>query len=91
MVGQCRKKVPVNNFEWIEDTPQSNEDFIKSCNDFSKLFFNILKTYMNFIMIYHFYLKESKVKKSKILLLIYIIKLNMLSLQFKAGIKKIAD
>ena len=30
MVGQCRKKVPVNNFEWIEDTPQSNEDFIKS-------------------------------------------------------------
>ena len=30
---------------------------------FSKLIFNILKNYMNFTMIYHFYLKESKLKK----------------------------
>ena len=26
------QKLPVNNFEWIEDTSQFNEDFIKSCN-----------------------------------------------------------
>ena len=40
------QKLPVNNFEWIEDTSQFNEDLIK----------NILKNYMKFIMIYHFYL-----------------------------------
>ena len=27
------QKLPVNNFEWIEDTPQFNEDFIKSFNE----------------------------------------------------------
>ena len=26
------QKLPVNNFEWIEDTPQFNEDFIKNYN-----------------------------------------------------------
>ena len=36
------QKLPVNHFEWIEDTPQ--------------FMFNILKNYMNFIMIYHYYL-----------------------------------
>ena len=30
MVGQCRKKLPINNSEWIEDTSQFNEDFIKN-------------------------------------------------------------
>ena len=40
------QKLPVHNFEWIEDTSQFNEDLIK----------NILKNYMKFIMIYHFYL-----------------------------------
>ena len=25
-------KLPVNNFEWIEDTSQFNEDFIKNYN-----------------------------------------------------------
>ena len=40
MVGQCRKDggamsqiLPVNNFEWIEDTSQFNEDFIKHYNE----------------------------------------------------------
>ena len=32
MVGQCRKKFPVNNFDWIEDTSQFNEDFITCYN-----------------------------------------------------------
>ena len=27
------QKHPVNNFEWIEDTSQFNEDFIKSYNE----------------------------------------------------------
>ena len=27
------QKFPVNNFEWIKDTSQFNEDFIKNCNE----------------------------------------------------------
>ena len=26
------QKLPVNNFEWVEDTSQFNEDFIKNYN-----------------------------------------------------------
>ena len=58
------QKLLVNNFEWIKDTSQFNEDFIKDCNEESdedvlmKLMFNILKNYMKFIMNYNFYLKE---------------------------------
>ena len=58
------QKLPVNNFEWIKDTSQFNEDFIKNYNEESdqgillKLIFNILKEKINYIMIYHFYLKE---------------------------------
>ena len=59
------QKLPVNNFEWIKDTSQFNEDFIKNYNEendgrifFLKLMFNILKNYMDFIMIYLFYLKK---------------------------------
>ena len=33
MAEQC-KKLPENNFEWIKDTCQFNEDFIK--NNFNK-------------------------------------------------------
>ena len=53
----------LNNFEWIRDNSQFNEDFIKTImqkmmkNIFLKLMFNILKNYMNFIMIYYFYQK----------------------------------
>ena len=56
------QKLPVNNFERIEDTSQFNEDFIKSYNEekdiFLKLMFNILKNYMKLIMVYHFCHKE---------------------------------
>ena len=56
------QKLPVNKFEWIEDTFQFNEDFIKSYNEewdiFLKLMFNNQQNYMNFLMIYHFYWKE---------------------------------
>ena len=27
------QNLPVNNFEWIKDTSQFNEDFIKNCNE----------------------------------------------------------
>ena len=45
---------------------------------FMTMVFNTLKNYMNFIMIYRFYLKEGDSEKYKNLELIYIIKLNML-------------
>ena len=58
------QKLPVNNFEWIKDASQFNENFIKTImkklmkDIFFKLMFNVLKNYTNFIMIYHFYQKE---------------------------------
>ena len=27
------QKFPVNNFEWIKDNSQPNEDFIKNCSE----------------------------------------------------------
>ena len=61
--------LPVNNFEWIKDTSVfSNEDFIKNYNEESdKIYFrevdvlkkDILKNYMNFILICRFYLPNS--------------------------------
>ena len=65
----------------MEDTFQFNKGFIKNVmkkvmqDVFSKLVFNILKNYMNFIMIYHFQQEEWNLKKSKSLLLIYTIKI----------------
>ena len=58
------QKLPVNNFDCIEDTSQFNEDFIKNYHEesdkdvFSKLMISTLKKYMNFIIIYHSSLKE---------------------------------
>ena len=57
------QKLPVNNFEWIKDTSQFNEDFIKNYNEesdegyFLEVDVDILKNYMNFIIICHFYQK----------------------------------
>ena len=52
----------VNYFGWIKDTSQFNENFIKDANEESDeayfLEVNILKNYMNLIMIYNFYLRE---------------------------------
>ena len=68
------QKLPVSNFEWIKDTFQFNEDFIKKTimkkvmkDVFLKLMFNILKIYIIFIMVSKFYQRELKLKKSKIL------------------------
>ena len=77
------QKLSVNNFEWIKDLSLFNEDFIKNYNEeskdvFSKLIFNILEHCLKFIMIYHFYQKECKLKLLKSMFLIRMIKLNML-------------
>ena len=58
------QKLLVNNFEWIKDTSQVNDNFIKNYNEeidegyFLEVDVQYLKNYMNFIMIYHFYLKR---------------------------------
>ena len=58
------QKLPVNKFEWIEDTSQFNEDFIKNCNErsdkgyFLKVDVHYPENYMNFKMICYFYQKE---------------------------------
>ena len=65
------QELPVKKFEWIKGTSQFNEDFIKNYNverDEGYLLqvdVQILKKYINFIMIYHFYQKEWKLKKSE--------------------------
>ena len=62
---EMSQKLSVNNFEWIKGTSQFHEYLKKKTimnkvikDIFSKLMFNILKSYMNFIMIYHFHLQE---------------------------------
>ena len=58
------QKLSVDNFDWIKETCQLNEGLIKTKMNkvmkdiFLNIVFNILKNYMNFIMIYHFYQKE---------------------------------
>ena len=61
---EMSQKLPVNNFEWIKDTSQFNEDFIKKYNGESDeaYFLEVDVQYPEklhkFIMIYHFYQKE---------------------------------
>ena len=58
------QKFPVNNFEWIKNNSQFNEDFIKNYNEESdeEYFLDAdiqnLEKFMNFMMIYHLYLKD---------------------------------
>ena len=65
------ENLSVKNFEWIKNTSQFDEDFIKNCNEkmdegyFLKIMFNNLKNYVTFVNIYHFYQIEPKLKKSE--------------------------
>ena len=65
------QKLPANKFEWIKDTSQLNEDFIKNIMKkvmkeiFLKLMFNILKTCMNFTMNTIFTGKNENLKSRK--------------------------
>ena len=78
------QRLPVNNVQWIEQTSQFNEDFVKNNNEesdkgyFLEVDVQYPKNWMNYITIYFFYQNERKVKKRKSLLLIYIIKIYIL-------------
>ena len=78
------QKLPVNKFEWTEDTFQFNEDFIKIDNEESheEYFLEVHVQYSEKLHEIHndlpFLTERMKIEKSKSLLLIYMIKLNML-------------
>ena len=63
------QKLPVNRFEWIEDTSQFNENFIKSYNEKSDegYFLKVDVQYSEKIyeLHNHFYPKERNLKHSK--------------------------
>ena len=77
------QKLQVKKFEWIENTSQFNEDFRKSYNGESDEGYFLEDDVQNPVKLHElyndlpFYLKEWKLKKSKSLLLVYMIKLNM--------------
>ena len=58
------QKLPVNNFEWIEDTSHFNKDFVKSYNEESneEYFLEVDVQYLEKLherhMTYHVYQKE---------------------------------
>ena len=66
---EMSQKLPVNYFEWIEETSQFNEDFIKNYNDKSDEGYSLevdiqyQKNYVNFIMACHSYQEEWRLKK----------------------------
>ena len=63
------QKLPVNKFEWIEEISQFNKDFRKNYNQetdegyFLEVDVQYPKKYMNFIMTYHFYHQQRKLRK----------------------------
>ena len=75
---------PVNNFQWIKDTSQFNEDFKKSYNEESDegYFIEVDVQYVGKFHQLHnnllFLTERMKIKMSKNLWLIYMIKLNFL-------------
>ena len=64
-------ELPVSNFECLKILPNLIKISLKTLmkkvmkDVFFNLMFNIFKNYMTFSMIYHFYEKEQKLKKSK--------------------------
>ena len=82
--GWLSQKLPVNNFEWIKDTSQFNKDFIKNYNEESHegYFLKVDVQYLEKLHELHndlpFLPERIRLKKSKRLQLIYMIKLNML-------------
>ena len=79
------QNLPGTDLKWVDDVSEFDESFIKNYNEesdvqaiFLKLMFNISKKLHDLHNELHFYLRESKLKRSKILFLIYMIKLNVL-------------
>ena len=63
------QKSLVNDFKWVEETSQFNEDFIKIYNeDFLKLIFSIQKNYITFKRIQPFLHKRMEIQKIIILI-----------------------
>ena len=52
------QKLPVNKFEWIEDTSHYKGDYNEESDEGYFLEVDVLKNCIIFIMIYHFYHKE---------------------------------
>ena len=77
------QKLPVNKFQWIEDTSQFNEDFIKNYNEESDegYFLEVDVQYSKKLHALHndlpFLPERMKLKKSQSFLIIYMITLNM--------------
>ena len=80
------QKLPVDNFQWIEDTSQFNEDFIKIYNEESDEGY-FLEVDVQYIWKLHelhndlpFLSKRMKIEKFEKLVPIYMIKVNILFL-----------
>ena len=79
------QKLPVNNFEWIENTSQFNEDFIKNYNDESdeEYFLEVDVQYPEKLHELHndlpFLPETMKIEKAEKLVTNLMIKLNMSS------------
>ena len=64
-------KLPVNNFEWVEDTSHFYEDFIKNYNEesdkgyFLEVDVQYTENYMKFIMTCQFLPERMKIEKAK--------------------------
>ena len=65
------QRLPVNGFEWMEQLPEFDECFIKNYHENNdkgyilEVDVEYPKIYLIFIVIYHFSLKERKLKKCK--------------------------
>ena len=79
------QKLPVDSFKWIKKLSEFNEDFMKyydKNNDKGYVLevyvLNIQKISLIFIVTYHFYLKERKLKNARSLFVTYITKKTIL-------------
>ena len=85
-------KLPVNDFEWEENIHKFNEDFIQNYDENSnegyilKVDDECPKNCLIFIVIYHFYLKERKLKSVTSLFVPYCLQCCAYK-SFKTGIK----
>ena len=81
---EMSQRFPVNSFEWIKNTFQFNEDFIKTCNEqsdegcFLKVNVQYFEKLHDLYNDLSFSSEKVKFKKIEKLLLIYIEKLNLL-------------
>ena len=72
-MGNSTKAFTVNNFEWIKDTSQFNEDFIKNYNEESNegYFLEVDVQYLEILHELHndlsFLLERTKIEKGKML------------------------